>query len=148
MIDEDLFHAQSWKIVEWKVKWWWVAVSVSETIVNFTSASLAVVLILNSRVPSSHPLPVLAPRLRKPRPFSGILTNVVRRHSLFSPGNHPTPSSVSPNPSRSIIMQSDSPPPPSKQSLKAWWNHFNFAQKAKREAEARGMSSTVPVAVC
>jgi len=34
-------------------------------------------------------------------------------------------------------MPSDSPPPPTKQNLKAWWNHFNFAQKAKKEAEGR-----------
>ncbi|CAL1717016.1 unnamed protein product [Somion occarium] len=29
------------------------------------------------------------------------------------------------------------PIPPSKVNLKAWWNHFNFAQKAKKEAEEK-----------
>ncbi|KAK7690455.1 hypothetical protein QCA50_005553 [Cerrena zonata] len=29
------------------------------------------------------------------------------------------------------------PVPPSKVSLKAWWNHFNFAQKARKEAEEK-----------
>ncbi|KAF7965948.1 hypothetical protein HWV62_2326 [Athelia sp. TMB] len=33
-------------------------------------------------------------------------------------------------------MPSDSPPPPTKANLKSWWNHFNFAQKVKKEAEA------------
>ena len=28
-------------------------------------------------------------------------------------------------------------PPPTKASLKTWWNHFTFAQKAKREADER-----------
>ena len=29
------------------------------------------------------------------------------------------------------------PQPPTKASLKTWWNHFTFAQKAKREADER-----------
>lgn len=32
--------------------------------------------------------------------------------------------------------RSHDPNPPTKASLKAWWNHFTFAQKAKREGEA------------
>ncbi|KAG5646981.1 hypothetical protein DXG03_001704 [Asterophora parasitica] len=31
----------------------------------------------------------------------------------------------------------DSNPPPTKASLKAWWSHFTFVQKAKKDSEAR-----------
>ncbi|KIM84162.1 hypothetical protein PILCRDRAFT_818484 [Piloderma croceum F 1598] len=88
---------------------------------------------------SSLQLPLLAPRPRK-RPLSGIFTSVARRQSVFSPGNksqpHTPPSTE--HPDRSTSMQSESLSPPTKQNLKAWWNHFNFVQKAKKEAEARG----------
>ena len=30
-----------------------------------------------------------------------------------------------------------SPLPPTKASLKTWWNHFVFAQRAKKEAEEK-----------
>lgn len=36
------------------------------------------------------------------------------------------------------------PPPPTKASLKSWWNHFVFAQRAKKEAEEKKGESRVP----
>ena len=35
-------------------------------------------------------------------------------------------------------------PPPTKASLKSWWNHFVFAQRAKKEAEEKKGESRVP----
>jgi hypothetical protein len=64
---------------------------------------------------------------------------------MFIPGNESQPETppvaVEPGP---ITMPPDSPPPPTKASLKTWWNHFNFAQKAKKEAEGnKGTSATL-----
>ena len=30
--------------------------------------------------------------------------------------------------------------PPTKANLKAWWNHFTFVQKVKKESDVKGMS--------
>jgi hypothetical protein len=32
--------------------------------------------------------------------------------------------------------------PPTKASLKAWWNHFTFNQKAKKESELRNTGTS------
>ncbi|TCD63340.1 hypothetical protein EIP91_005659 [Steccherinum ochraceum] len=50
-------------------------------------------------------------------------------------------SSPHPGPSRRMTADASSSVPPSKASLKSWWNHFIFAQRAKKEAEEnRGQS--------
>ncbi|KAI0789866.1 Rho GTPase activation protein [Abortiporus biennis] len=51
----------------------------------------------------------------------------------------PIPRSSSPVPGINRRMTTDEQPhiPPTKASLKTWWNHFTFAQRAKKEAEEK-----------
>lgn len=75
---------------------------------------------------------MLAARPRT-HPLTGVFTKVARRTSFFTPGNNQDP----PHPAR-VTMLSDSPPPPTKQSLKTWWTSFTSQQKAQKSAEGKG----------
>ena len=69
-----------------------------------------------------------------------------RQTSPRSPAQSPSPARAnSPlGPSSNSLMttatvdqSAHAPLPPTKASLKTWWNHFAFAQRAKREAEEK-----------
>jgi GTPase-activating protein SAC7 len=39
---------------------------------------------------------------------------------------------------KTLAQMNEDAAPPTKASLKAWWNHFTFAQRARKDAEAHG----------
>jgi hypothetical protein len=74
-------------------------------------------------------LAVPRPKSRSFRPFAFL-----RSVSDKPPSRKPRPESEA---NIRTIMHADDPTiPPTKAHLKAWWHHFNFTQKVKKDAEA------------
>lgn len=63
---------------------------------------------------------------------------------MFIPGNEsqPNPPPVT-DETGPVAMPSDSQPPPTKASLKTWWNHFKFTQRMKEAESHKGMSQLI-----
>lgn len=86
------------------------------------------------------------PPPRPKRPFAFLRPAARRPASVVPNLDHNTPKSDA-DLLRTPMHADSSNTPPTKANLKAWWNHFTFAQRAKKESEARktGVSSATPL---
>lgn len=64
-------------------------------------------------------------------------SRVFSTDSVTRPGASPTPVTRTVMTTATVDDVGNGPLPPTKASLKTWWNHFAFAQKAKREVEEK-----------
>lgn len=81
---------------------------------------------------------ILALRLAK-RPL-GIFKKRSRRNSLAVLEHRSTipTETLSQSQEPEPMLSEPSQSPPTKANLKAWWNHFTFVQKVKKDAEGKG----------